>query len=40
MSRFVKWIKTIEFVDDIRRVGMGMGGFREDQQYYANAAGI
>ncbi|MGB8997224.1 MAG: molybdopterin-dependent oxidoreductase [Pseudonocardiaceae bacterium] len=38
--KMVKWIKAIEFVDDIRRVGMGMGGFREDQQYYANAAGI
>jgi len=38
--KMVKWIVGIEFVHDIRSVGMGMGGWREDQQYYANAAGI
>jgi DMSO/TMAO reductase YedYZ molybdopterin-dependent catalytic subunit/thiosulfate reductase cytochrome b subunit len=38
--KMVKWIKAIEFVEDTRHIGMGMGGFREDQQYYANAAGI
>ena len=38
--KMVKWIKTIEFVEDTRHIGMGMGGFREDQQYYANTAGI
>ncbi|MDN5795074.1 MAG: molybdopterin-dependent oxidoreductase [Intrasporangium sp.] len=38
--KMVKWIAAIEFVDDITDIGMGMGGFREDQQFYANAAGI
>jgi DMSO/TMAO reductase YedYZ molybdopterin-dependent catalytic subunit len=38
--KMVKWINAIEFVEDIRHIGMGMGGFREYQQYYANAAGI
>lgn len=35
-----KWIKAIEFVDDISTIGMGQGGYRENQLYYANAAGI
>ena len=38
--KMVKWIKAIEFVADTADIGMGQGGFREDQQYYANAAGI
>lgn len=38
--KMVKWIAAIEFVEDVRDIGMGMGGWREDQQYYANAAGI
>lgn len=38
--KMVKWIAAIEFTDDITGVGMGQGGWREDQQYYANAAGI
>ncbi len=38
--KMVKWIKAIEFVEDTRDVGMGQGGWREDQQFYANAAGI
>jgi len=38
--KMVKWITSIEFVADVTDIGMGMGGWREDQQYYANAAGI
>ncbi len=38
--KMVKWVKGIEFVADFGEVGMGQGGWREDQQYYANAAGI
>ena len=38
--KMVKWVAAIEFVNDIKDIGMGMGGWREDQQYYANAAGI
>lgn len=38
--KMVKWVKVIEFVDDISTIGMGQGGYREDQLYYANAAAI
>ncbi len=38
--KMVKWIAAIELVEDVGDIGMGMGGWREDQQYYANAAGI
>ena len=38
--KMVKWIAAIEFVDSIADIGQGQGGWREDQQYYANAAGI
>ncbi len=38
--KMVKWVRAIEFVEDYRDIGMGQGGWREDQQYYANAAGI
>ncbi len=38
--KMVKWIKAIEFVADTADIGQGQGGWREDQQYYANAAGI
>lgn len=37
--KMAKWVKAIEFVD-ISAIGMGQGGYREDQLYYANAAGI
>ena len=38
--KMVKWVKSIEFVEDYSKIGQGQGGWREDQQYYANAAGI
>lgn len=38
--KMVKWIRAIEFVADTKDIGQGQGGWREDQQYYANAAGI
>ncbi len=38
--KMVKWITGIELVADIADIGLGMGGWREDQQYYANGAGI
>lgn len=38
--KMVKWVRAIEFVADYRQIGQGQGGWREDQQYYANAAGI
>ncbi len=38
--KMVKWVTGIEFVADVTDIGQGMGGWREDQQFYANAAGI
>ena len=38
--KMTKWVKAVEFVDDIATIGMGQGGYREDQLRYANAAGI
>ncbi|MGO4617145.1 molybdopterin-dependent oxidoreductase [Nocardia sp. 2YAB30] len=38
--KMVKWIKAIEFIDDPAAIGMGQGGYREDQLFYSNAAGI
>jgi thiosulfate reductase cytochrome b subunit len=38
--KMVKWVRAIEFVDSYAAIGQGQGGWREDQQYYANAAGI
>ena len=38
--KMVKWVVAIDFVDDLSDIGQGMGGWREDQQYYATAAGI
>lgn len=38
--KMVKWIKSIEFVDDYRKIGLGYGGYREDQQYYDRSAQI
>ncbi|WP_337313975.1 molybdopterin-dependent oxidoreductase [Candidatus Aeolococcus gillhamiae] len=38
--KMVKWVRAIEFVEDYAAIGQGQGGWREDQQYYANAAGI
>lgn len=38
--KMVKWIRAIEFVADVDAIGEGQGGWREDQLFYANAAGI
>ncbi|QIS14513.1 molybdopterin-dependent oxidoreductase [Nocardia arthritidis] len=38
--KMVKWIKAIEFVDDVGGIGMGQGGYREDQLHYGNVPGI
>ena len=36
----VKYVRRIEFVHDYRHIGAGQGGWREDQQYYSQEAGI
>jgi hypothetical protein len=38
--KMVKWIKSIEFVEDYKHIGMGQGGHREDHRYYSPRAGI
>jgi sulfoxide reductase catalytic subunit YedY len=36
----VKWIRAIELVADVGSIGQGQGGWREDQLFYADGAGI
>ena len=38
--KMVKWVTGIELVADLTDIGAGMGGWREDQQFYARGAGI
>lgn len=38
--KMVKWLRSVEFVDDYRNVGMGQGGHREDNMYYSPRAEI
>jgi DMSO/TMAO reductase YedYZ molybdopterin-dependent catalytic subunit/thiosulfate reductase cytochrome b subunit len=38
--KMVKWIKSIEFVEDYRKIGLGRGGYREDNEYYNRGAQI
>lgn len=38
--KMVKWLKSIELVEDYRKVGEGQGGYREDFQYFGTGAEI
>jgi len=38
--KMVKWLKSIELVEDYRTVGEGQGGYREDFDYYGTGAEI
>lgn len=38
--KMVKWLKSIELVEDYRPFGEGQGGYREDTQYYGTGAEI
>lgn len=38
--KMVKYLRSIELVEDYRRIGDGQGGFREDTQFYGPEAGI
>jgi DMSO/TMAO reductase YedYZ molybdopterin-dependent catalytic subunit len=38
--KMVKWLKSIELVEDYREVGQGQGGYREDFQYFGTDAEI
>lgn len=38
--KMVKWIRAIEFVNDYRNMGSGMGGYNEDFEFYGNRESI
>jgi DMSO/TMAO reductase YedYZ molybdopterin-dependent catalytic subunit len=38
--KMVKWIQTIEFIEDVQSVGQGEGGFAEDHEYFGELANI
>ncbi|MCC7083834.1 MAG: molybdopterin-dependent oxidoreductase [Pirellulales bacterium] len=38
--KMVKWIQAIEFVEGLRSVGKGEGGFAEDHEYFGELANI
>lgn len=38
--KMVKWICSIEFVEDVQSIGKGEGGFAEDHEYFGELANI
>jgi DMSO/TMAO reductase YedYZ molybdopterin-dependent catalytic subunit len=38
--KMVKYLRSIELIEDYSKIGKGHGGFREDVQYYGSAAQI
>jgi len=38
--KMVKYLRAIEFTDDLSRLGEGYGGYREDRQFYDKVAAI
>jgi DMSO/TMAO reductase YedYZ molybdopterin-dependent catalytic subunit len=38
--KMVKYLRSIELIEDYRAIGRGQGGFREDTQFYGPEAGI
>jgi DMSO/TMAO reductase YedYZ molybdopterin-dependent catalytic subunit len=38
--KMTKWIRAINFVADYASVGLGQGGWCEDNVYYSEAVGI
>lgn len=38
--KMVKWIRSVEFVDEYAHIGLGQGGWREDHQFYSRVVGI
>lgn len=38
--KMVKWIKSIEFVENLEEIGMGQGGYAEDHEYFGELANI
>jgi sulfoxide reductase catalytic subunit YedY len=38
--KMVKWIQAIEFVEDVRAINKGEGGYAEDHEYFGELANI
>jgi sulfoxide reductase catalytic subunit YedY len=38
--KMVKWVRSIELIADYRTIGRGLGGYREEVQFYGPEAGI
>ena len=38
--KMVKWIQAIEFVEDVRSIYQGEGGYAEDHEYFGELANI
>lgn len=38
--KMVKWIQAIEFVEDVRSISLGEGGYAEDHEYFGELASI
>ncbi len=38
--KMTKWLKSVEFVEDYKTVGLGYGGYREDWQFFSTGAQI
>ena len=38
--KMVKWVQAIEFVEDVRSVEKGEGGFAEDHDYFGELANM
>lgn len=38
--KMVKWIREIEFVENVRAIGEGEGGYNEDHEYFGELANI
>jgi sulfoxide reductase catalytic subunit YedY len=36
----VKWLRSIEIVEDYKKIGEGQGGYREDVQYFRMGASV
>ncbi len=39
-SADIKWIQAIEFVEDVKSINKGEGGYAEDNEYFGELANI
>jgi DMSO/TMAO reductase YedYZ molybdopterin-dependent catalytic subunit len=38
--KMVKWIQSIEFVENVKSINKGEGGYAEDNEYFGERANI